>query len=101
MATMLLIPLRDCRVLVHVLDDISPTDSSVVGAERNLSLLRAVRNNAHLSTSEIVVEKILEPHARDEKEVPTIGPSFCNVLRTSVTANLAVILPSQAERFVK
>ncbi len=30
---MLLIPLRDSRVLVHVLDDVSPTDAGVIGAE--------------------------------------------------------------------
>src|SRR5262245_14254826 len=32
-AAMLLVPFGDGRVLVHVLDDVSPTDAGVVGAE--------------------------------------------------------------------
>src|SRR5215510_14976555 len=38
---MLLIPLRNRRVLVHVLDDVSPTDTRVVSTERNLAFLSA------------------------------------------------------------
>src|SRR6185369_2952411 len=36
---MLLIPLRDGRVLVHVLDDVSPTNTRVVGAKGDFAFL--------------------------------------------------------------
>src|SRR6185369_12278689 len=68
----LLIPLRDGRVLVHVLDDVAPADTRVVRAERNLTFLRAVRDDAHFSAAEVVVEEILEPHSSDKQEVPAM-----------------------------
>ena len=67
-----LVPLRDGRVLVHVLDDFPPADARVVRAEGNFTLLRGVRDDAHFRAAEIVVEQILEPHAGDEQEVPRI-----------------------------
>src|SRR2546421_440113 len=67
------IPLRDGRVLVHVLNDLAPADAGIVRAEGNLALLRGVRDDAHLGAAEVVVEQILEPHAREEQEGPRIG----------------------------
>src|SRR5438552_7465915 len=64
--TMLFVPLTHSRVLVHVLDDVAPANPRVVGAETDLALLSAVRNDAHLSAAEVIVEKILEPHTGDE-----------------------------------
>ena len=41
----------------------------------------AVRDDAHLGSAEVVVEKILEPHARDEEEVPRIPTTIVGVAR--------------------
>src|SRR5690242_5233564 len=101
MPAMLLIPLRDGRVLVHVLDDVSPANSRVVRAEGDLAFLRAVRDDAHLGAAEIVVEKILEPHARDEQEVPAVSTPLLDVRFGAIAAHLAVIFAGQAERLVK
>ena len=65
-STMLFVPLTYGRVLVHVLDNVAPANPRVVGAETDLALLGAVRNDAHLSAPEVVVKQILEPHAGDE-----------------------------------
>jgi formylmethanofuran dehydrogenase subunit A len=73
MLAVFLVPLRDGRVLVHVLDDLAPADTRVVRAEGNFALLRGVRDDAHFGAAEIVVEQILEPHARDQQEVPRIA----------------------------
>src|SRR5437763_495029 len=69
----ILVPLGDGRILVHIFDDLPPAHAGVVGAEADFTLLGGVRNDAHFSAAEIIVEKILEPHAGDEKEVPRIG----------------------------
>src|SRR5215204_522778 len=98
---MLLIPLCHGRVLVHVLDDVSPADTRVVSTEGNLTFLSTVGNDTHLGASEIVVEEILEPHSGDEEEVPTIGTTLIDVLYTAVATDLTVILTSQAKRLVK
>ena len=66
------IPLRDRRVLVHVLNDLPPADPGVVGAERNLTLLGSVRDDAHFGPAEIVIEQVLKPHAGNEEEIPRI-----------------------------
>src|SRR5579859_8034723 len=68
-----LVPFGDGRVLVHVLDDLAPAYAGVVGAEGDFALLRGVGDDAHFGASEVVIEKILEPHAGDEEEVPRIG----------------------------
>src|SRR5205807_2003899 len=68
-----LVPFGDGRVLVHVFDDLAPAYARVVGAEGDFALLRGVRNDAHFGAAEIVIEKILEPHAGDEEEVPRVG----------------------------
>src|ERR1700753_2318136 len=65
MLAVVLVPLRDSRVLVHVLDDLAPAHTGVVRAEADLTLLRRVRNDAHFGAAEVVVEQILEPHTRD------------------------------------
>src|SRR6267154_372584 len=67
-----LVPLGHGRVLMHVLDDLPPAHAGVVRAEADLALLRRVRNDAHFRAAEVIVEQILEPHPRDEQEVPGI-----------------------------
>src|SRR4030095_4192572 len=73
MTSMLFVPLSKIRGLVHVLDNLSPTHSCVVGTERDLALLSAVGDHAHFSAAEIVIEKILKPHALDAKHSPLIS----------------------------
>src|SRR5262249_46932356 len=64
----------------------------VVRAERNLALLRSVRNDALLGAAEVVVEQVLEPHTRDEQEVPPVGgASLHDVVQRAVGTNLAVV----------
>src|SRR3974390_311699 len=67
-----LIPLGDGGILVHIFDDLAPSNSGVVSAEADFALLRAVGDDAHLGAAEIVIKEILEPHAGDEEEVPRI-----------------------------
>src|SRR5437870_1413333 len=98
MLSVLLVPFGDGRGLVHVLDDLPPTDSGVVRAEGDLTELGRVRNDAHLGTAEVVIEKVLEPHSGDKQEVPWIVPPFLDVVHRPVAADLAVTLARQAER---
>src|SRR5262249_32326293 len=84
MFSVLLVPFRNSGCLVHVLDDLSPTDSSVISTEGNLTELRRVRNDAHLCASEVVVEEILEPHACDEQEIPRILSTLLDVIHCPV-----------------
>src|SRR5262245_59719180 len=53
-SAVLLIPLCDSRVLMHVFNNVPPTNTCVVGAEGDLAFLRSVRNDAHFSATEIV-----------------------------------------------
>src|SRR5262249_33720381 len=87
MLPMLLIPLSDRSGLVHVLDDFAPTDSGVVRAERDLTKLRRIRNDAHFRAAKIIVEQILEPHSCNEQEVPRIAASLLNVVHGSIAAD--------------
>src|SRR5574342_406194 len=81
---LLFVPLRERRRHVHLLDDVAPADAGIVSAEGNLALLRSVRDDAALSPPEVVVEQILEPHSRDEQEVPAITPPHFDVLGRAV-----------------
>ncbi len=53
---MLLVPLRDGCVLMHMLDDVPPADAGVVGTKTNFTFLSSVRNDAHLRPTEVVIE---------------------------------------------
>src|SRR4030095_15247461 len=74
---MLLIPIGEVGSLVHLLDDLPPTYTSVVSAEGDLTFLGPIRNDAHFGATEIVVEKILEPHTLDTKHAPDIVWIIC------------------------
>src|SRR3712207_7025004 len=51
-AAMLFVPLgQRCRH-VHLLDDVAPPDAGVVCAEGDFTLLRGIRDDAHLGRSE-------------------------------------------------
>src|SRR4030095_14848923 len=101
MLAMFLIPFSHSGVLVHVLDDLAPPHAGVVSAEGDLAFLGRVRNDAHLSAAEIVVEEILEPHASDEKEVPGIFAPFLNIGHSPVGARLPVITAGDPPGLIK
>src|SRR5262249_30680237 len=63
MTSVLFIPLGQGSGHVHFLDYIAPTDAGVVSAERDLAFLCRGLNYALLSSPEVVVEQILEPHS--------------------------------------
>ena len=71
---------------MHVLDDLPPADAGVVGAERNLAFLGAVRNDAHLGAAKIIIKKILEPHAFDAEHAPVVGGRVLAGTRHAVVA---------------
>src|ERR1017187_1213510 len=52
----LLVPFGKSGGHVHLLDDVPPADSGIVGAERNLALLRGIGDDALLGAPEIVVK---------------------------------------------
>src|SRR4028118_2351083 len=101
MPPVLFVPLGNRRVLVHLLDDVAPTYPRVIGAETDLALLRAVRDDAHLRAAEVVVEQVLEPHAGDEEEIPAVVAAGLEALLGAVPLVLAVGLTGQAERLVE
>src|SRR5687768_455212 len=70
--TVLFIPFRKVSGLVHVFDNLSPTDPRVVSTEGNLTLLRSIGNYTHLGAAKIIVEKILKPHALDAEDTPNV-----------------------------
>src|SRR5258705_6692406 len=87
-----LVPLGDGRVLVHVFDDFAPAYAGVVRAEGNFTLLRGIGDDAHLRAAEIVIEKILKPHASDEEEVPGILAALHGIVKLTIRRGLAVFL---------
>ncbi len=101
MPAAVLVPLRERGRHVHLLDDLPPADPRVVGAEGNLALLRAVGDDAHLRAAEVVVEQVLEPHARDEQEGPGIRTPALDVGQRATLAYLAVVAFRGAERLVE
>src|SRR3990172_8217803 len=72
MLTVPLIPLCDGRVLVHLFQDVWPTDPGVICAERNFAFQRSVGDDAHFGAPEVVVKQVLEPHAGNKQKVPRI-----------------------------
>src|SRR5947209_19815521 len=77
---------------MHLLDDVAPAHARVVSTEADLALLGRVGDNALLGAAEVVVEEILEPHAGDEQEVPTIRTTLGHIFQSAVAAHRAVLL---------
>src|SRR5579864_672940 len=94
MPAVLLVPLGQRGGHVHLLDNVPPSHPRVISAEGNLSLLRGVGDNALLCSAEIVVEQILEPHARHEQQVPAVAPSAQDVSHRPLTRDVAIVAPS-------
>src|SRR5690242_16057557 len=91
MAPVLFVPLGERRRHMHLLDDVAPANAGIVRAEGNLAFLRGVGNNALLGAPEIIIKQVLEPHARDEQEIPAIGAALPDVLDSAVAGDFAVI----------
>src|SRR5207245_3182612 len=87
------VPLRNSRILVHVLDDLPPADSRIVRAERDFSLLRCVRDDAHFRAAEVIVEEVLEPHPCDEQEIPRVFfATLLGVFESAIRTRISVLL---------
>src|SRR5262249_47397396 len=85
------VPLRDGRVLMHILDNLPPADAGVVSTKGNFALLRGIRDDAHLGAAEVVVEQVLEPHSSNEEEVPRILSARHNVFESAVRRSAAIL----------
>src|SRR5713226_10041649 len=90
--SVLFIPLSKRGRHVHLLNDVAPAHARVVSAEADLAFLRSVRNDALLGAPEVIVKQILEPHPRDEQEVPPVLTPLHNVVNRPIRTNLAIIL---------
>src|SRR5262245_21646412 len=101
MFAMFLVPFGNAGCLVHVLDDLPPTDSSIVGTKRNLSELSGIWNDAHLSAAEVVIEQILEPHSCDEQEIPRITSTLLDIVHRPIAGDFAIAPARQTERLVE
>src|SRR5262245_5371715 len=101
MFAVLLVPFGDTGRLVHVFNDLPPSDSGVISAERDLPELRRVGNDAHLRPSEVIVEQILEPHSCDEQEVPWIIAPLLDVVHRAIAGDFPVALPGEPERLIE
>src|SRR5215475_3668196 len=86
MAAMFFVPFGQGRRHMHLLDDLAPAYAGVVRAEGNLAFLSAVRNDAHLGASKVVIEQVLKPHSGDKQEVPAILAALENVLETLIVS---------------
>src|SRR5437762_3265283 len=101
MPSILFVPFGESRGHMHLLYDVAPANAGVVSAERNLTFLSRVRDDALLGAAEVIVEQILKPHSRYEQEIPSVGPSFLDVLHRAIPGNLAVVLARGAEGLVE
>src|SRR5262245_52024456 len=80
MAAVFLVPLRQGRRHMHLLDNPAPSHTRIVRAEGNLASLCGVRDNTHFGAPKVVIEQILKPHPRDKHEVPAILPPLKGIL---------------------
>ena len=62
----------DAGVVVHFLDDMTPSHARVVRAEGNLTHLRRVRDDAHLRSAKVVRPQILKPHSGNKQHQPLV-----------------------------
>src|SRR5580658_8877195 len=101
MPAVFLVPLGQRGRHVHLLDDVPPTHPRVVSAEGYLTLLRGVRDNTLLRSPEIVVEQILEPHARHEQKVPAVTPAAQDVRHGPPARDVAVVVSRGTQPLVE
>src|SRR5437016_8423427 len=92
MAAMLLVPFGEGGGHVHFFDDVPPAYARIVGAEADLAFLSGIGDNALLGAPEIVVVKVLKPHAGDKEEVPTIGAPLLDVILAPLARDASVLL---------
>src|ERR1022692_3554862 len=86
----LLVPLGERSGHMHFFDDVPPADAGIVSTEGDFAFLRRIGNNTLLGTPEIVIEQVLEPHAGDKQEVPTVLPALLDVVQGAIASHLAV-----------
>ena len=79
-----LVPLGHRRALVHVLDNLPPSDPGVVGTEGDFTELRRIGDDAHFGPPEVVVEKILKPHTGNDAHLPGERPPFEDIVVSAV-----------------
>src|SRR5262245_43885777 len=96
-----LVPLRERGSRVHFLDDVSPTDSRVISAERYLTFLSRVGDYALLGAAEIVIEQVLKPHSSDEEKIPSILAPSLDIFSRPVSSDFAIIVTSRPKRLVE
>src|SRR5580658_2336229 len=101
MPAMLFVPLAQRGGHMHLLDDVPPTHPGVVSAKRNLTFLRGVGDDALLGPPEIVVEQVLEPHARHEQQVPAVAPATENVVHGPLARYVAVVASRSPQPLVE
>src|SRR5580698_8840428 len=101
MTPMLFVPLRQRGSHMHLLNNVPPAYARVVSAETDLAFLCGVRNNALFRPPEVVVEKILEPHACDKQEIPSILSPLHHIVNRAIRTNLAIILACSIEVLIE
>ena len=65
-----LVPLGKVGGSVPALNDLTPAQSCIVGAEGYFPLFRAIGYHTHFRTPEIIGPEILKPHPLDTKNAP-------------------------------
>ena len=79
-------PFCECGRPVHALDHLTPTDAGVVSAERNLTFLGSIWDDAHFRAPEVIRPEILEPHTFNAQYAPIIRvrPRFHSIIAIAV-----------------
>src|SRR5215471_2298685 len=89
--SVLLIPPGQRGGHMHLLNDVPPSYTGIVSAKRDFPFLRSVRNNALLGPAKIVIEQVLEPHARHEQQVPAVAAAAENVLHCPLAGHISIV----------
>src|SRR5262249_46336319 len=86
---------------VHFFNYVTPANAGVVGAEGYFALLGRVWDDALLGASEIVIEKILEPHSRNEQEIPPVFAASLYIFNRAILGYLSIILAGRSKGLIK
>src|SRR5512133_1341037 len=78
MPTVLFVPLSGACGAMNLFDHLPPTDARVVRAEGDFPHFSALRDDAHLGSTEIVRPEILKPHPGHKQKSPwkLVGVAF-------------------------
>ena len=86
---------------MHLLNDVAPSHTRVVGAEGNFAFLRGIRNDALLGSPEIVIEQILKPHPGNKQEVPTVLAPQLHIFNRAIRTNFPVVLARRVKILIE